>query len=341
MSARKYSLKLGIGILISLFFIYLAFRKVDFDQMWDSFKTANYWYILPAVAILFFSHFLRALRWRYLLDPIRRLDTNSLFSSLMIGYMANVFMPAHLGEFLRAYVLSKKREISMGSTFATIVLERILDVFSLLALMLLVILIHPFPSWVVKSGYIMFATTLGLFLLLILLKKSNSKARPSLRIILKPLPVHFRDKIEAGIERFFSGIVPLKLWHDYIVVTILSAAIWGCYGLIFYLCLHAFDFITTFDLSWYVSLILLVITNISVVVPSSPGYVGTYHYLCQISLVMFGVPPGPALSYATVVHAVTFLPVLVVGLLMANFEGMKIFRDDGREQLVSDAPQIV
>lgn len=294
--------------------------------MWHSFNTANYWYILPAVGVLFFSHFLRAVRWRYLLDPINHLGTNSLFSSLMIGYMANVLMPAHLGEFVRAYVLSKKREISMSATFATIVVERIIDVFSLVALMVLAILIHPFPRWVVRSGYIIFATSLGLLLLFIVFKKLTLSTHSFLRFILKPLPHRFRHKMETGIERFFFGVVPLERWHDYLTVGILSVIIWACYALVFYFCLYAFDFVGPYDLSWSVSLVLLAITTVSVVVPSSPGYVGTYHYLCQISLALFGVPAGAALSYATVVHGINILPVFGVGLVFAHFEGVSIYK---------------
>ena len=92
----KKNLKFGAGILVSLVFMYLAFRKADLGQTVHSLKTANYLYLIPAVAVLFLSHYLRAFRWRYLLDPIRRLDMKSLFSSLIIGYMANAFTPAHL-----------------------------------------------------------------------------------------------------------------------------------------------------------------------------------------------------------------------------------------------------
>jgi hypothetical protein len=333
--AKTANWKLWIGLLISALFLYLAFRKVDFGQMWDALKKANYWYLPPTILILFFSHYLRALRWRYLLNPIKRLDTNSLFVSLMIGYGANAVTPAHLGEFLRAYVLSRKREISMGSTLATIVIERIIDVFTLLLLMCLVIFIHPFPDWVVKSGYIMFAATLVLFLLLIFFKRSDSKAETFLRILFKPLPERYEHRIEGMIERFLIGIVPLKRWHDYVTVTILSAAIWACYGLCFYFGLAAFNFISTYHLAWYVSLVLLVITTISVVVPSSPGYVGTWHFLCQISLAMFGVPASPALSFAVAIHAVNFLPVLALAILFASYEGIRIYKPDVESQMVN------
>ena len=196
-------------------------------------KQANYWYLVPAAAAIFFSHFLRAFRWRYLLDPIRRLDTMSLFSSLIIGYAANTFMPAHLGEFLRAYVLSKKRRIPMSPVFATIVVERIIDIFSLLVLMLLAFFLHPFPDLVIKSAYIMFAGTLGLLMFLVFLKKATSPTLKFIGFILKPLPSTFERKVKATLKNFLAGIVSLKRWHDYITVGFLSTIIWVCYGLVF------------------------------------------------------------------------------------------------------------
>jgi len=332
---KSLNWKLWAGLLVGALFLYLAFKEVDFGQMWDSLKNADYWYLLPAILIVFFSHFLRAFRWRYLLDPVKRVDTPRLFSALVIGYGANMVMPAHLGEFLRAYVLSEKRKIPMGAVFATIVMERIIDVFSLLVLMFLAILIHPFPEWVVKSGYIMFAAALFLFVLLVLLKRSPEGTDTLLHILLKPVPERIGSRIKRSTERFFSGIQPLKRRGDYVVVVLLSVCIWVCYGLVFHVCFQAFDFIETFRLPWYAGLILLVITTISVVVPSSPGYVGPYHYLCQVSLAMFAVPESPALSYSVVVHGVNFLPVLALALLFAGIEGLRIYSPDIKEDIVS------
>jgi len=330
-AASNHKLKFIIGLVISLVFLFLAFRKVDFSQMWESLRTANYLYLVPTVATIFLSHFLRAFRWRYLLEPIRRLDMKSLFSSLLIGYAANVVTPAHLGEILRAYILSKKRALSMSAILATVVMERIIDVFSLLALMALALAIYPFPDWVVKSGTILFALTCALFFILVILKKSKSFAMFSMALTHRVLPKGLAQRMDSFLERFLSGIVPLTHWHDYITVAFLSIVIWGCYGLIFYFCLQAFGFIHAYQLAWYVSLILLVITCVAVIVPSSPGYIGPYHYLCQITLAMFSVPAGPALSYATVVHAITFLPVLLVGLVLANSEGMSVYRASLKE----------
>lgn len=322
MSFPGNKLKLIIGCLIGAVFLYLSFRNVNFTQMREAFTRANYWYMLAVLAVMFISHYLRVLRWRVLLDPIKRIDIGSLFSSLIIGYMANAFTPAHLGELLRAYVLGKKRGVSASSALATIVVERILDIFALLGVMVLAIFVYPFPGWVKHAGYIMLLGSLCLFLFLILLKKSYDRIRRPMDFLMRPLPGHLREKVWEILERFVEGIVPLKSRGDYPVVVVLSLLIWVCYGFIFHLTLLAFDFYSIYHLPWMASLILLVITTIGIVVPSSPGYVGTYHYLCQVSLALFGVPASPALSYATAVHAINFAPVLIAGLILSYYEGL-------------------
>jgi uncharacterized protein (TIRG00374 family) len=322
--------RLIVGCLIGMLFLYLAARKVDFGLMWAAFTKVNYWFVLLAVPVIFFSHFLRALRWRYLMDPIKRVDVGSLFSALLIGYMANILMPAHLGELLRAYVLGKKREVSASSTFATIVVERIIDVFALLLLMVFAVLLYPFPEWINRAGYAMLLGTVGLFVFLVLLKRYFLFFERYLTLFFSPLPQAWRAKLARGIRSFVVGIVPLRRGWDYPIVAVLSLAIWACYGFIIHLVLHAFDFVSIYHLPWSTSLIVLVITTIGIVVPSSPGYVGTYHWLCQISLAMYGVPAGPALSFAILTHGVNFLPVLILGLILAYVEGVEVFRAQAR-----------
>ena len=326
MKPGNNTIRLIIGCLIGIVFLYLTVRKVDFSLMWEAFTRVNYWFILLAIPVIFFSHFLRALRWRYFMDPIKRVDVASLFSALLIGYMANILMPAHLGELLRAYVLGKKRGVSASSTFATIVVERIVDIFALLLLMVFAIFLYPFPDWINKAGYTMLAGTVGLFVFLILLKKHFAFFERFLNLFFRPLPKGLQEKLGRGIRSFVVGIVPLRHGWDYLVVTVLSVVIWACYGFIIHLVLYGSDFVSVYHLPWSTSLIVLVVTTIGIVIPSSPGYVGTYHWLCQISLAMFGVPAGPALSFAILTHGVTFLPVLIVGLILAYYEGVEIFR---------------
>ncbi len=325
---KKNHFKLLFGLLLGATFMYFAFRKVDFSQMGDAFKRANYWYLLLAVFFIFFSHWMRAIRWHYLMAPIQKVKTRHLFTAIMIGYMANTFTPAHLGEFLRAYVLSKKNQVRTSSVFGTIVIERIIDVITLLFLMALTFVVFPFPAWVSTSGYLMFAGVVILLVLLIVMKKNSDVFLRILDKILKPLPKKISLKISSKVggllHSFLDGVVGLKNWRHYVITSILSLLIWACYGAILQVHFYAFDFVSQYNLPWTATLVVLVITTISVIVPSSPGYVGTYHWLCQLSLGLFAVPKSEALTLAFVLHGINFIPVLIVGLILASIEGVSL-----------------
>ncbi len=324
MAKRLKDWKVLVGFIIAVLFLYLAFRKVNFAEMWLALKQAKYWYFVPALGMIFFAHWLRALRWRYLLAPIGQVGTGVLYSSLLIGYMANTFLPAHLGEFIRAYLVGKNRPIRSSAVFATIVIERIIDVFSLLIIMTLAIVVFPFPDWVRLSGYISFGVIAMLVLVLVLMKKHRQKSARILQALIKPLPEKVRHRVNELLHSFLDGVTGLKNWRHYIIVMVLTILIWFFYGLIFQVAFIAFDFISIYNLPWMTSLVLLVITTIAVVVPSSPGYVGTYHYLCQLSLGFFGIPKSEALTYAFVVHGVNFFPILIVGAVLVSWMGMNL-----------------
>jgi len=324
--------QLIVGIFISVLFLYLAFRKVDLAQMGRAFRAARYGYLIPAAAVLFVSHWLRAIRWQYLLEPIGRLRLRTLFSSLLIGYMANTFLPAHLGEFVRAYLIGKKTPVSASAAFATIVVERIIDVAALLLLLAVAIFIFPFPVWVKTSGYLLFAGIFLLFILLALMKMRRDAALRLIGRLARPLSARLAQRLQEMAHHFLDGLVPLKNWNRYVAVFLLSFLIWFGYALSFQFGFYAFGFIRTFHLPWSAALVTLIVTTISVVVPSSPGYVGTYHYLCQLALGFFGIPEGSALTYAIVMHGINFLPILLVGLALLPVAGISL-RAIGQKKL--------
>ena len=323
---KKHSIHLAVGLLIGAVCVYLALRGVDFGEVGRALAQAQNGYVLLAVGVMMLSHYLRAWRWRYFLAPVKTVNTASLFAALMIGYAANSFVPAHLGEVLRAYVIGKKHSVSASAALASIVVERIVDVISLIALMGVVLFVHPFPDWVVQSGTIMLAGAAGLLAALVAFKRGKAKTSRLLQRVLRPLPQPLSSRLIALIETFLSGIAPLQSGWHYLIVAALSATIWLCYAGVYYACLQAFQLAATYHLAWYVGLVVLMFTTISVVIPSTPGYVGTYHYLCQVALLMFGVPAAAALSFAIVAHALSVLPVTVIGLALANYEGVAIYR---------------
>lgn len=324
--AVKNTLKLIVGFIISFFFLYLAFRKVHMERLYEVLKQTKATYLIFALCVIFISHWLRAIRHRYLLNPIKEIKHGSLFSALMIGYGANTLLPAHLGEFLRAYIIGKRSGIAGSSVLATIVVERIIDVLSLLILMGFVFLVYPFPEMIRLSAYLTLVFSIGMILFLVWLKLKPHVVIRFLGIITRFLSKRIRDKLINIIDSFQKGIVAFENKRSYPIVFILSIVIWMGYAGLFVFGFYAFNFIEAYDIPIGASLVVLVVTTISILVPSSPGYVGTYHWLCMIALGLFGIPESAALGFAIVIHAVSMIPVAFVGVVFALREGINIVK---------------
>ena len=116
-----------LGVLISVLFIWLALRGLHLDEFWDVVKQANYWWLLPGVAVYFVGVWVRAWRWHYLLGPIKKIPTRTMFPITTIGYMGNNIYPARAGEVLRAVVLKRREQVPVSASLATIIVERIFD----------------------------------------------------------------------------------------------------------------------------------------------------------------------------------------------------------------------
>ncbi len=303
--------KVFIGIVISAIFILLAFREVDFQEMLQTLKNAKYIWLIPAISFMLFSHWARAVRWRYILAPIQNVNVHPLFSALMIGYAANNIFPLRLGEFLRAFAIGKTQQISKSSAFATVIVERLIDILSLLVLLSCAVLFFPLPDIIKNSGYFIFIITISAIIFIVLLME---KTESTIRILGKILPSRIFNFVQKVVRSFLQGFTVLKKTDHYLTIIILSILVWVLYIGTVYTSFFAFDFPQKYNINLFSSLIVLVIVSIGIMIPSSPGFVGTYHWFCMKSLSLFGVPESEALSFAVISHAMNTIPFTVIGL---------------------------
>jgi len=126
-----------LGLAISIVFMYFALNKLKLDEFWLAVKTANYWWILPGIAVYFVGVWVRAWRWHYLLGPIKKIPTRVMFPVTCIGYMGNNIYPARAGEVLRAVVLKRREGVPISASLATVIVERIFDGVVMLAFVFL------------------------------------------------------------------------------------------------------------------------------------------------------------------------------------------------------------
>jgi uncharacterized protein (TIRG00374 family) len=307
-------LKLFFSLLLSGVFIYLAFRDIDYGLMLAALRQANYWLLIPGIAFMFVSHWLRAVRWSYFMAPIKKIDTPTLFSAVMIGYYANNVFPLRLGEILRPYALGKATGVSRMSTFATIFVERLLDVLSLLLLLAFSVFFHEYPAWIEKGALFIFFGTLGCTVFIVFLMLRTHDTLRLVDFLMARFPQRARDMVHKLLHSFLDGFTIFKKSEHYWAIVWQSVVIWFFYATIIYFTLEAFGFNRLFALPLGATVVLLVMGSLGLMVPAAPASLGTFHLICQQALMLFHVPQSESLSFAIVLHLANFAPVTLVGL---------------------------
>jgi uncharacterized protein (TIRG00374 family) len=272
-------------------------------------RQADYLYVIPSAAAVILSLFIRALRWKLLLGPIKAIPIKSLFAATMIGAMGNNVLPARLGEVVRADAIGRKENMSRSASFATIVVERMMDLFTVL--MFLGVVISSVPSKEIKTGgYTMLLVSLAALAFLLFLRAKTSSALKVLRFFSRPLPEKLRARIENMTMSFVEGLGILTKGRHMPAIVLLSVLIWLSLTSSVVFMFMAFGL----DLPLHAAVVVLVTTAFGVMIPAAPGFVGTYHVSCQLGLAIYGVDRASALGYSIVLHATQWVPVTALGL---------------------------
>ncbi|NVN91540.1 MAG: flippase-like domain-containing protein [Desulfuromonadales bacterium] len=312
----KFDLTFWVGISVSAFFMTLLLRKIDFKQLGAALCAMDYRFILLAVAFTFLSYFLRALRWHYLLISEKSIPLASLYPATIIGYMANNLLPARLGEFVRAYVLAEQEGLETPTVFASLVIDRLCDGFTVLLMLVVTLFTLRLPQGMDDAeqalkvgGLLTFLLYTVVLLFLFLLKRRTMKTLSLLGQLLKPFPRSFSEKLIPLLGSFVAGIrISVRGGHVCAVLAS-SLLIWAFAVLPVDMILQGFGV----HLPITASMFIMVLLVFAVMVPASPGFIGTYHYACFKGLSLFGIAESTSISIALVIHGCSFFPVVVAG----------------------------
>lgn len=320
--AKKILMQVA-GLVISVGLLGFLFYKIDLKELTAALKGANYWWLIPNIILIMVTMFFRAYRWKHMVAPIRPVSFDRLFSVTMIGFMANNLLPFRLGEFVRAYSLSSKEQVSKSASLATIFVERIVfDLLALLAIFGIVLIFSPLTVFrELKIGAVVTIITglLGLLLTVYLSSRGERDSRIVKRL-LSLFPRRLRPTIESTVAKFATGMQFMRDWRRVVWVTYHTFMIWIIMGISNYFVLLAFGL----PLPLSASFVILVVVSILITVPSSPGFVGVYHYGTVISLELYAVDRPAAVSCALVMHATQFLVITLVGLYYLKREHLTL-----------------
>jgi uncharacterized protein (TIRG00374 family) len=244
----------------------------------------------------------------------------------MVGFMGNM-LPARAGEFVRAYLLSKKERISFSASFATIFIERLLDLAVVLLLLLWVLFFkaevfaygdagenHKLMGYLIHFGWVSFVAFVVIFIFSVLLQYKNSWAMKIVGLCVKPLPHKWGEKVKKLTNSFTEGLSILKDKREFLASIFFSFLVW------FTIVISYYPLSLAFDIETQLPLVSVVIISLSVVVFISlfptPGFLGSFQAGCVVALhEIFHIPKAVAASYGIIAWLVNMGFIVAVGAI--------------------------
>ena len=329
MKNTKKILKFTILTALLLFFMYLSFKDVDFKRLIEELSKTNYMYAVFGMLIgTFLGSYIRAWRWKYLLDPLKpNITVYSLFPSVMIGYMMNALIPRG-GEVARPVLTAQKEGISKASTFGTIVVERIIDMLAMFIVFgfclfffreKISIAFQPYDIEMISlwSSLAILAFVLIVVLMIFNLEKTENVIEAITKRI---LPIKFQSKIQKIFISLINGFLFVKHPKSYFIIFFTSALIWISYAVSTYLSFFAFGM----DLGFLDANLILVIMSFAMTLPLPGNSAGSYYLFVKTALVgIYSINPETAIGYAIVCHLLGFLGIMLSGFYFSIKENYK------------------
>jgi uncharacterized protein (TIRG00374 family) len=306
-----------LGLLISLAALFFAFRGLQWGEVGDALRDANYLLLLPAAVARFFSLYFRAIRWGVLFHPRTDLRTGDLLGTMNVGYSVNNLLPLRVGEFVRAYLIGEAGRVSAAHALSTIVVERVLDVLTVVLMLVLLLPFIDMPRWAATSAWIGGVGFLLLAALLVTLSMARRWAVDVADYCARPFPARYHARLHEAAESVMEGFGVLSKPAVLAQGVGWSFVSWLCSILMMFTVQQAFDLGVGFEAAPFV----VATTSLAMLVPASPGYIGTFEWVARKGLQnVFGASEATAISYALVQHAFMYLAPLIIAAIYLSRE---------------------
>ena len=297
-----------LGIITGIVFLYLVTRNMEYGKTFALIKGTLLGPIVVSVGLRTIGLWVRGLRWNIILERIKEVSSVTVFRIVCIAELGNYLLPARIGDVMQGLMIAKKENVSKGFSFTSIAIVRLLDVLVVSSLFVLFSFVLPFPQWAREVGYmigsIIIIIVIGCF---ILLWGEDTIIRFSRNIF--SLVPSVKGRVSQSLRTFFDELSVVQKWSVMIRAAVLSVILWGIYSAAFYFVLMGLRI----DLPWYVSIVTVATIGMGQMLPSTPGFVGTYEFFCVWILTLFSLDRSMALGVALLSHGLQYIVVIGIG----------------------------
>jgi glycosyltransferase 2 family protein len=316
-------LRIGVSVALSALFLWLAVRGVHWGEAAAALRGANYLWVVLMLPVTVWTLIIRAQRWRVFLQAVGVPPLRPLVSATNIGFMANMILPLRIGEVIRPVLLSRRAKLPLSGVLASVLLERIFDMFTILFLFGVSVSIVTVSDQVRQWGWMLSALALAVAAVIVLIRLQERLALRIARALANLLPGNVGDQAYGFAEGFVRALEMLDSPMAYVRAFAWSLYLWLAISVIYVLGFWAFHMDVP-ELRG--ALVMTTLVAIAVSVPSAPGFIGSFQLGCVLGLRIFGIDDSPALAFSLIVHLTQFVGVIGAGLYSLWVENIS-FRD--------------
>lgn len=331
MKTVKKTIKLTVGFALGALLLWLVFRGTDWAEVWRAIREVSILPLLMIQVFTFLSLLTRVKRLGYIVRAVTPATDGMLFSTINIGNLANFTLPGRAGEAIRALVLTRLTGVPFFKSLALVALDRVTDLFGLLAVIVVAMLAYTPPETVTipaetfnmsapytfhsaalyKAEIFMFVVSLGFLATVVTLYVSKAFALRVCRAVVGVASRSLAEKLCGFLEHFADGLHIFRSLGDMAKSLAYSLLTWFFFLLILLCAILAFDI----EAPWYTVVIMQVMVAVAISAPGMPGFVGQFHLPIVVCLMMLvpGMSANDAKALAIVSHLSTLLPVLLFG----------------------------
>jgi uncharacterized protein (TIRG00374 family) len=304
-------LRIVLSVVISLVFLAFAVRGVDWSEAFAALRAANYFWVFLMLPVTIWSLFIRAQRWRVFLHAVGVPPLRPLVSATNIGFLANMVLPLRIGEVVRPVLLSRRAALPLSGVLASVLLERIFDMFTILFLFGLSVSLVNVSDQVRQWGWMLTVLALAVAAVIVLIRLQEQLALGIARRLADLLPERVGAQAYGFAQGFVKALEMLDSPMAYVRAFGWSLFLWIVISIVYVFGFWAFH-LDVEPLRG--GLVLTTLVAIAVSVPSAPGFIGAFQLGCVLGLRIFGVAESPALAYSIIVHLSQFVGCIVAGL---------------------------
>ena len=317
------------GLAIGLLAIFL--RNADLARVWSAMRAARTDLLALSLALAMATYFVRAERWQYLLQPLGPTRFWVAFRTTVIGFAASFLLPARAGEVLRPYLLAKSEQLPPTAAFATIIVERILDLVTVLTLLALFFLFFtgdtatraPALFRTVELGGLAAAPVgFGILAAMFVMAGHPERLHALLLKADRILPTRIAHAVAGFARTFAEGLAVVRRPSRILMAMVWSFVVWLLIAAQLWVLARAFAIVLPFTGSFVITAMLVV----GVAIPTPGGVGGTHEAFRLGTTSFFGADNDAAVGAAIVQHAVNFVPITLLGLIFVARDGLNMGR---------------